>query len=453
MAHIAPFRAFRYDPQRVALDKVVTQPYDKISQQMQAHYYDVSPYNLVRIILGKRHPSDTATDNVYTRAAAFFRDWRQDGIFLQDEQPSFYGYSQQFSVPGGKTVLERRGFIGIGHLEDYSSGVVYRHEQTLAKPKADRLDLLRATRAHFGQLFMLYSGRGEIEKLITDGSTAEIEVTDEYGVQHRLWKISEPRLVTLISQKMSHKKLMIADGHHRYETALNYRNEQRAALTANTTHSMRGRPSSEAKSGTATLEAAPYDFVMMTFIDMDGSGLLILPTHRVVHGVASFSSEKFEKDARTYFKLENVEPTVGPERTAVLLREAGQSGTALLAVMADRAILMRATNPDAVPMLAAVSKRQRSLDVVQLHKCLLEGVLGLSPESIQNQQNLTYVREADEALKLVRSGAANIAFLMNPARIEQVSDIAFAGEVLPQKSTDFYPKLLSGLTIYALDQS
>ena len=452
MAHIAPFRAFRYDPQRVALNKVVTQPYDKISPQMQAHYYDASPYNLVRIILGKSQPHDTATDNVYTRAASFFRKWRQKGILRQDEQPSFYAYSQQFAIPGGNKVLERRGFIGIAHLEDYSSGVVFRHEQTLAKPKADRLQLLRATRAHFGQLFMLYSGQGEIESLLTQQATPEIEVSDEYGVQHRVWRISEPGLVTLISEKMRDKKLMIADGHHRYETALNYRNEQRATLTAAAGRGMRGRSSSEGLSRTATIEAAPCDFVMMTFIDMDSPGLLILPTHRVVHGLASFSSEKFEKDARAYFKVETLEAAISAERATSILREAGHTSTALLAVTSDRAFLLQAVNPDDLPVLAAVSQRQRSLDVVQLHKCLLEGVLGLSPESIQKQQNLTYVRDADEALQMVRHGEANVAFLMNPARIERLSDIAFAGEVLPQKSTDFYPKLLSGLTIYALDQ-
>ncbi|HET7440975.1 MAG TPA: DUF1015 domain-containing protein [Terriglobales bacterium] len=452
MAHITAFRALRYDPERVELAKTVTQPYDKISLQMQGHYYDASPHNLVRIILGKRQPADTSGDNVYTRAASFFRDWQRQGIFLQDSTASFYAYSQRFVRPGDKAVMERRGFIGLGHLEDYSAGVVFRHEQTLAKPKADRLELLRATRAHFEQLFMLYSGAGEIESLLPAEEPADLEVTDEYDVRHRVWRISEPRQVRLIADKMRDKKLIIADGHHRYETALNYRNEQRTALTA-VAAGTAGRSHFVARgsSGTDTLEVAPYDFAMMTFIDMDSPGLVILPTHRVIHGVASFSSEKLQIGAQAYFEIQAVNSSVDAEDAVAILREAGRNGTALLAVTADRAFLMRVKEGKVSAALAGVSPRQRALDVVQLHKCVLEGVLGLSPESIQNQQNLTYVREAGEALKMVRGGGANVAFLMNPARMEQVRDIAFAGEVLPQKSTDFYPKLLSGLTIYALD--
>ena len=167
MAHIAPFRALRYDPAKVSLYQVATQPYDKISPQMQEDYYSASPYNLVRIILGKREPTDTNQENPYSRAAGFFHDWRRQGVFLQDSQPSLYLYVERFTVPGSKTELERRGFIALGKIEDYSAGVVFRHEQNLAKPKADRLDLLRATRAHFGQIFMLYTDpAGEVEGLI-----------------------------------------------------------------------------------------------------------------------------------------------------------------------------------------------------------------------------------------------------------------------------------------------
>ena len=180
MAHIEPFRALRYDPARVALGQVVTQPYDKITSEMQQAYYGASPYNLVRIILGKQEAADNEDENVYTRAAASFGDWRRQGIFLQDAQPSIYLYVQRFTPPGGKAELERRGFIALGRVEDYSDEVVFRHEQTLAKPKADRLELLRATRAHFGQLFMLYSDpTAEIESLLTPATPPDIQTTDE----------------------------------------------------------------------------------------------------------------------------------------------------------------------------------------------------------------------------------------------------------------------------------
>ncbi|HXA86560.1 MAG TPA: DUF1015 domain-containing protein, partial [Candidatus Dormibacteraeota bacterium] len=206
MAQIAPFRALRYDPSRVRLSQVVTQPYDKITPEMQEHYYAASSHNLVRIILGKQQPTDRVGETRYTRAAEFFRDWRRQGIFLQDSEPGLYVYAQRFTAPGGKTELERRGFIALGRVEDYSAGIVFRHEQTLAKPKADRLELLRATRAHFGQLFMLYSDpAGEIDGLLTSGRDADVEVRDEYGVQHRVWRMADPGLIDLIRGKMRDK--------------------------------------------------------------------------------------------------------------------------------------------------------------------------------------------------------------------------------------------------------
>jgi uncharacterized protein (DUF1015 family) len=440
MAYIAPFRAFRYDPARVDPTQVVTQPYDKITPEMQNRYYDANPYNLVRVILGKAQPSDHLKENIYTRAASFFQDWRQQGIFLRDPEQSLYQYIQRFQPPGGGPELERRGFIALGQIEDYSAGVVHRHEQTLAKPKADRLELLRATRAHFGQLFMLYSDpAGEIDTALSapapEEAKAVIDLRDEYGVSHQVLRISDPALIELVRGKMRDKKLIIADGHHRYETAMTYRNECRA------------------KPGSASAPSglAPYELAMMTFINMDSPGLVILPTHRVVHGLESFSPDALLDRARSYFSVEEVDPSIDATRAVGILRAAGQAGTALLGVTADRAFLFDTTTALASNLLQGFSLRQQSLDVVQLHKCLLEGVLGISEEAIRDQKNMSYVRDAAEALARVRQGAANIAFLMNPVRMRQVRDIAFAGEVLPQKSTDFYPKLLSGLTIYALE--
>ena len=434
MAHIAPFRALRYNPTRVSLSQVVTQPYDKINPPMQEGYYAASPYNLVRIILGKRMPTDRAGDNPYTRAAGFLGDWRREGVLDQDAEPSLYFYSQRFTVPGTQTQAERHGFIGLGRLEDYSAQIVFRHEQTLAKPKADRLDLLRATRSHFGQIFMLYSDpSAEIETALASGGPPDMETRDEYNVLHRVWQVSDPNVIELVRGKMRDKKLIIADGHHRYETGLNYRNERRTAA------------------GAAGTKDAPYEFVMMTFVNMDSPGLVVLPTHRVVHRLASFSEDALRDGARAYFSVEEVDPAIDAHRAQAILHEASQSGTALLAVAANRAFLLDRPKATGSEIFAGLSLRQQSLDVVQLHKCLLEGVLGLSEESIRNQQNISYYRETDEALAQVRKAGANVAFLMSPVRMQQVRDIAFAGEVLPQKSTDFFPKLLSGLCIYALE--
>ncbi len=431
MADIRPFRALRYNLQRVSASQVVTQPYDKITPGMQEKYYAASPYNLVRIILGRREDADNKVENIYTRSAAFGREWRDGGILQQDSEPSIYAYSQTFTAPSGKN-FERRGFIALGRVEDYSAKVVYRHEQTLAKPKADRLDLLRATRTHYEQLFLLYEDSGEIDARLATPNEPTIEVTDEYGVVHRVWQFSDPHVVNAVREKMRDKKLVIADGHHRYETALNFRNECREKQKA-------GNPD------------APYEFVMMTFVNMNDPGLLVLPTHRVVHSLDSFSFDEFKKASSGLFEVKEVGPEMDSARATALLAEKGQKGTALLALTANQVALLHSPKAAGSKYLAGLSERQRSLDVVQLHKCLLEGVLRLSEESIRNQQNLSYLREADEAMTQVRRGKANLAFLMNPCPVQTVRDVALAGEVMPQKSTDFYPKLMSGLTAYALD--
>jgi uncharacterized protein (DUF1015 family) len=277
--------------------------------------------------------------------------------------------------------------------------------------------------------------------LLATNTEPDITVADEYGVVHRVWQVSDPGVITSVKNAMSEKKLIIADGHHRYETALTYRNERRAA-----------DPSSSSASGPGT---APYEFVPMTFINVNSPGLLILPTHRLVHGLASFSEEKFRSSARAFFDIDEVDATLDARSATAILRESGRAGTSILAVTANRAFLLHHPNPNTTEQVfAGFSLRQESLDVVQLHKCLLERVLNLSEESIRNQENIAYIRDASEALSQVRGAGgsrANIAFLMNPCRMTQVRDIAFAGEVMPQKSTDFYPKLLSGLTVYALE--
>lgn len=441
MAEIHPFRALRYNPVRVKLADVVTQPYDKITPEMQERYYAASAGNLVRIILGKREGPESARDNVYTRAAAYLSDWRRSGVLLADEHPALYLYSQTFQVPGDGHQLERRGFIGIGKIEEYEAGVVFRHEQTLSGPKVDRLNLLRATRAHFGQIFMLYSdAAGAVDSALQSAASAQpdADIVDEYGVRNRLWKITDPAAVAEVCVLMRDKKLIIADGHHRYETALNYRNERRDA---------------SAESGCAQDGSEPYERVMMTFVNMDAEGLLILPTHRVVFGLNGFDPTNMLEQLRKYF---TVEPLAAVEARSVpaLLAEKGREGMAMLVATANGAALLRAggaaQRAAAEALLDPSSPHQQQLDVAQLHRLALEKVLGISAEDIRNQKHINYIRDAGEALERVRQGA-NAAFLMNPVPIAQMRDVAFANEVMPQKSTDFYPKLLSGLTIYALE--
>jgi uncharacterized protein (DUF1015 family) len=434
MAEIIPFKALRYDPDQVKLEDVLTQPYDKITPEMQSKYYERSTHNLVRIILGKAGETDTDAFNVYTRAAEYFHDWRSGGILKQDSDPGIYAYSQTFTVPGTRELQERRGLIALGRIHDYADSVVYRHEQTLSKPRADRLNLLRATRAHFGQIFMLYNDPGgEIDALLKTKieEDPDTSLLDEYETLHRVWRIHDPALIHGVQQRMLDKKLLIADGHHRYETALAYRNECRK------------------ETGNSDPSAA-HEFVMMTLIPMESRGLVILPTHRIVHGLLDFDRERMLETAGQFFNIDRIDLRSETRSATTLLSQAGDKGTAFVAVTRQGPYLLRAKQDAIQNALREVPSLQRHLDVVQLHRIMLERVLGISEEAIRNQENIRYERDAFEAISWVRQGA-NVAFLMNPAKIEQVRDIAFGGEVLPQKSTDFYPKLLSGLAIYALE--
>ena len=444
MAQVYPFRALRYNPSLLRLEDVVTQPYDKITPAMQQAYYQRSPYNLVRIILGLPELFDSAADgDVYTRAARDFSEWRRSGILTQEYEPCVFAYSQRFAVPGTSSpFFERRGFIALGELYDYSQKVVFRHEQTLSKPKSDRLNLLRATRAHFGQIFMLYSDPGlSAERLLFESTAApDIEVTDEYEVLHRVWRVSDPNTIKLLTTALRDKKLIIADGHHRYETALNYAREH--APAAGTAHTKRN---------SYLLPQPPYPeaAVMMTFVNMDSEGLVILPTHRVVHGLTGFVAADFIEHARKYFEVEAVSSEAPSDLTALLKSEQGR--TAFIAVTSHGSHLLRAKPGIAAGDLGDISERQRQLDVVQLHALVLERLLGITPEAIREQTHVRYLRDAGDALEQVAGGEANAAFLMNPVALDQLREVAFAGEVMPQKSTDFFPKLLSGLAIYALD--
>jgi len=410
LARIYPFQPYRYTPQAGELANLVTQPYDKITPAMRTRYLALSPYNLVRVILGERQPGDDDANNVYTRAANYLREWIAGGILAQDPEPAIFPYFQEFTVPDTGERLVRKGFIALGGLEEYSAGIVHRHEQTLSGPKKDRTELLRATHAHFGQIFMLYPDpAGAVDALLDEAAQQPPlgEVTDEYGVVHRIWKITG---ASRIQALMADKKLLIADGHHRYETALaNYRDNP-------------------------TTPGA--DRVMMSFVNMHSPGLKILATHRLVNGLpAETLPEGFLKAAAEHFDVQEI-----------------GSVDALQASWAER--------PDHTIIGAAIGERlfqleertaRGALDVRVLHETLLGKVLGIGEEAVRDEKHLRYIRGMEPAVAEARKGAAQIAFLLKATGIEQVADTSFSGGVMPQKSTDFYPKLLTGLAIYKLD--
>jgi uncharacterized protein (DUF1015 family) len=441
MASIYPFRAWRYNPSAVRLEDVVTQPYDKISPAMQEAYYQRSPYNLVRIILGLPELFDAERgESVYTRAARDFKAWRGQSVLVQEKDPSVFAYSQRFRVPGTDVLKERRGFIALGKLHEYADQVVFRHEQTLSKPKSDRLNLLKATRAHFGQIFMLYSDpAGSVEKILyEDAGPVDAEVTDEYGVLHRVWRVSDPAVIRLLISTMADKKLIIADGHHRYETALNYSKEHAPSAPTRTEHKANDLPQ----------PAYPEAAVMMTFVNMDSDGLVILPTHRVVHSLPSYEPAAFAQSAEQFFTVEKLPETPAAGYIDTLRQ---QTGPAFVAVTRNGAWLMRTKPTGAEAALASLPENQRRLDLSHLHTLILDKLLGLDAEKVREQTNLRYLRDAAEAVDQALRGEADVTFLTNPVTMEQLREVAFAGSVMPQKSTDFFPKLLSGLTIYALE--
>ncbi len=449
MARVYPFRAWRYNPSAVRLNDVLTQPYDKISPAMQQAYYQRSSFNLVRVILGLPELFDAEKgESVYTRSARDFRAWREQGVLIQEKDPCVFGYAQRFQAPGSQEVKERRGFIALGKLYEYAEQVVFRHEQTLSKPKSDRLNLLKATRAHFGQIFMLYSDpAGSVEKILFEGGgPADAEVTDEYGVLNRLWRVKDPATIRLLVSAMEDKKLIIADGHHRYETALNYGREFAVEYAAHVAVDRGGKT----ERSTSHLSEPPFPeaAAMMTFVNMDSEGLVILPTHRVAHSLDGFVPAEFARAAEQFFQLEVLADADAADYVERLRKEAG---TAFVAVTRGAAWLLRSKPETVQAALGEVPERQRRLDLTQLHSIVLERLLKLDAEKIREQTNIRYLRDAGEAVEQVRRGEAEVAFLTNPVKMEQLREVAFAGEVMPQKSTDFYPKLLSGLAIYALE--
>lgn len=454
MAIVVPFRGIFYNRDKIKdLSLVVAPPYDVISPQEQELLYARHPQNVIRLILNKETPADHDQNNRYTRAAAFYRSWLKEGILIRSPQPQLYFLRQEFALPPGyipvspspKTRLTRHGFIGLLRLEDYATGVVLPHEKTQRKPKQDRLALMEACRANFCQIFAFYEDKegrmpGLYEKVFSAPGGPNLQVTDDEGTRHTLWMVNDPQIIKEITRTMQAKQIFIADGHHRYETALAYREKQ--------------LPKQQKISGRES-----FNFAMVYLTSMEDEGLLILPTHRLINGLPDFQPAHFLDQIQQTFDIESY-PCLNPDQKTActnFLRELARRGQAekslgmvlngyahyFLLTLKQEDMWLEITN-HLPPIL-------KNLEVNLLHLLILPTFLNISNEDLTAGKYVRYLRDPYVAGEEVLSGKGQIAFFLNPPQIAQVRDVSLAGETMPSKSTFFYPKLLSGLVINPLE--
>lgn len=424
MARIKAFCGIRYNKTKVNYSDVVTQPYDKISPELLTAYYERSPYTTARLIRNK-------SAEPYQAAAAELQNWLKEKILLPDAVPAIYAYHQEYQLNGEKKV--RKGFIALVGLEDFSKKIILPHEKTLAKPKADRLNLLRATKTHFGQIFLLYQDpQKQIEALLSTATAGEPEETavDHFGDTHLLWKIEDQKIIQQVSTLMTDKQLLIADGHHRYETSCNFAKENNIALGSE----------------------SPYGYTMATLVNASDEGLTVLPTHRMLHGLTDFQEEAFLQKCAEYFEikshrsLEHTLEAMQEKRAQICL--GFYSGKSLFyeLTLKDLKIMAALSGSAGVEKSAAWQK----LDVAVLHTLILEKILGITKAQQETQENINYIRTAHSAFEQVLAGQEQTVFFLNPTTVEQTYATVLAGDIMPQKSTDFYPKLLSGMVFYQI---
>jgi len=421
MADIRPFRGWRYDSARISdLSQVITQPYDKISKEMQQAYLGRHPQSFVHLIL-------PAAPEPYSYSNATCRQWAAQGTLIRDPEPAIYVLYQEFEADG--QTKTRKAFVAAIRADEFEKGTVLPHERTLSKPKADRLNLLRATRMDYEQIFMLYSDpEGVVESALTPEGDAVLKAEDDYGVVQKLWAIRDPDRLATVRRALSNKVMLIADGHHRYETALNFRQELE-------------------RDGNIPEDAA-VRFKSTAFVNIADPGLVILPTHRLLYGLGEVNWQDVLARIGKWFAVRPIpDPAVEQE-----LAQARDGHAFALHVGKDRTWLLRLTDSSALDALVpARSADYRGLDVVVLHSLLIEHVLGVPSARIE--EHVAYERKVSETLAKVDSSQYQAALLLNPTRAAQVQKVAAQGERMPQKSTDFYPKFVSGLVFMDVGES
>ena len=439
MAHIIPFHGTLYNPATVGdVRKVVAPPYDIIDRTLQKTLHDRHPNNVIRLELGYEQPDDTPANNKYTRAAAALHDWLKSGALRKDSQPAVYyhtiEYRPPYSAPGTPTKVFK-GFLSTVELEEFGSGKIYPHENTRAAAKTDRLNLLEACRANFSAIISLYSDpQNEVLTLLEQSIAAEkprIDFQDDEGFRQQLWSVTDPNVLAKVVQIMNTKQLFIADGHHRYETALNYRRARRQQAGAVTS-------------------PQPYDNVLMLFASLEDKGLTVLPTHRVLttpvpapkdllgkfESVFEVTALPFQADNETQVRAQFIER----------LRSQGQTVPMFgLALKNDSHYYLLTLRPSHRPTAAASPRDRLDVSLLQQH------VISTLCPTQQEQEAMLYSKDDHEALNWVRQGTGTAALLLNPTKVAEVKAVASAGERMPHKSTYFFPKPLTGLVMNAME--
>ncbi|MVB10903.1 hypothetical protein CAFE_16040 [Caprobacter fermentans] len=424
MAEIKPFRALRFTDKAGDIPSLTCPPYDIISEEERRALLLENPCNVIRLELPREG------ENPYAEAGQTLKNWLDGGILRRDTDPGLYLYEEEFTAYGQTKKV--KGLICLVKLEEFSKGIILPHEETLSKAKEDRFRLMNATGCNFSQIYSLYNDESHITRGRIDALSSgepRYEFRDGGGVTHRMWLVNDPVAIRAIGEDFESRRLYIADGHHRYETALNYRNSLR-------------------EQGKAT---GGEDYVMMMLVDMENDGLVVFPTHRMVRGLREFSGEKLMKACESYFEVTAHSPVGEISAKLDALYRQGKKAFACycggeewtLLVLKDEAVMAR--------LLPEKSEAYRGLDVSVLHSLILERLLGIDRENMANQKNLVYTRSMEEAIASVQTGESQCAFLLNPTRVQEIRDVAAAGEKMPQKSTYFYPKLITGLVINQID--
>jgi len=443
MAHIAPFRALRYNPRKISdLNSVVTPPYDVISPREQERFHAASPHNMIHLELGKALPSDTESDNPYTRAARYLREWCREEVLVRDPRPALYHYELDYEPSPGQR-RTRYGFIGLLRLEEFGCGGVCPHEKTFSRIKGERLRLMQSCHANLSPVFALYpDAEGTVDALLAQGREREpaIRFQDPHGMAHRLWRVTDEGLLKRVAALMEDRVVFIADGHHRYETALNYRNIRRE-------HHPQAGP------------LAPFEYVMVYLSNLNDEGLTILPTHRLLRHLDSWGPHAFLDEAETFFRVTPYETTSsGEDAWKNALREAGAENRVSVGFYhreAERFYLLDAIEERTDDYLARKGYPQalRRLQVVVLDQMVLKHLMALPEAFLADEENIHFKHDLADAVESTRSGEYDAAFLINPTRMDQVESVARSGLIMPHKSTYFYPKVGSGMVIQPLESS